>query len=97
MLQLKWTWFTMASLKHNTTQRFDVTNLNDYDVILGTPWIYQHKVCIGLNPSRILIGSDITLPIIHEANTKPLLSGIVPSNEIIAAREELMAYAEPLY
>ena len=43
------------------------------------------------------IGSDITLPIIHEANTKPLLSGIVPSNEIIAAREELMAYAEPLY
>ena len=75
----------MASLKHNATQRFDVANLNDYDVILGTPWIYQHKVCIGLNPSRILIGSDITLPIIHEANTKPLLSGIVPSNEIIAA------------
>ena len=78
------------------TQCFDVANLNDYDVILGTPWIYQHKVCIGLNPSRILIGSDIALLIIHEANTKPLLSGIAPSNEIIAAQEELMAYAEPL-
>ena len=29
------------------TQCFDVANLNDYDVILGTPWIYQHKCVSG--------------------------------------------------
>ena len=23
------------------SRRFDVANLNDYDMILGTPWIYQ--------------------------------------------------------
>ena len=45
------------------SRRFDVVNLNDYDVILGTPWLYQHQVCIGLNPARIVIGSDKPLPI----------------------------------
>ena len=78
-------------------RHFDVANLNDYDVILGTPWIYQHQVCIGLNPSRIVIGSDVALPITSENDTKPLLNFIMPSDdEIVAAREELMAYAKPL-
>ena len=29
----------------------DVVNLNDYDLILGTLWMSQHQVCIGLNPA----------------------------------------------
>jgi hypothetical protein len=80
----------------NETRQLDVANLNDYDVILRTPWIYQHQVCIGLNPSSILIGSDVTLPITSENDAKPLLNAILPSSEVISAREELMAYAEPL-
>ena len=32
-------------------QTFDIINLNDYNVILGTPWLYQHKVSIGFNPA----------------------------------------------
>ncbi|KAF8800004.1 hypothetical protein BYT27DRAFT_7048075, partial [Phlegmacium glaucopus] len=47
----------------NSARRFNVVNLKDYDAILGTPWIYQHQVCIGLNPARIMIGSDEPLPI----------------------------------
>ena len=27
-----------------------MSNLDNYDVILGTPFLYQHKVAIGLNP-----------------------------------------------
>lgn len=30
-------------------RRFDVVNLDNYDMILGTPWIYQHRVMVGLN------------------------------------------------
>ena len=30
-------------------RQFDMINLNDYDLILGTLWMYQHQVCIGLN------------------------------------------------
>ena len=80
------------------SRQFDVANLNDYDVILGTPWIYQHQVCIGLNPARILIGSDEPVPIVSGADTKFLLGATsFPSNdEVMNARKELMAYAEPL-
>jgi hypothetical protein len=55
------------------SRRFDVANLNDYDIILGTPWIYQHSVCIGLNPARIVIGSNKPLPITSGTDTKYLL------------------------
>ncbi|KAF9552941.1 hypothetical protein CPC08DRAFT_616011, partial [Agrocybe pediades] len=51
---------------------FDVINLNNYDVILGTPWMYQHQVCIGLNPARVIIGSDIALAIKSGTESKVL-------------------------
>jgi hypothetical protein len=80
------------------SRQFDVINLNDYDVILGTPWIYQHQVCIGLNPARIVIGSDIPQPISAGTDTKYLLgsASFVPEKDIISARQELMAYADPI-
>jgi Retroviral aspartyl protease len=36
---------------------FNVINLQNYDLILGTPFLYQHKVMVGLNSPRIVIGS----------------------------------------
>jgi len=38
-------------------KRFDVANLESYDLILGTPWLFQHKVLFGFNPTRISVGS----------------------------------------
>jgi len=38
-------------------RHFDIINLENYDVILGTPFLYQHKVFLGFNPPRIVIGS----------------------------------------
>ena len=31
-------------------------NLDNYDMILGTPFMYQHQVTIGFNPSRVIAG-----------------------------------------
>ena len=42
----------------NCDRRFDIANLDNYDVILGTPFLYQHKVAIGLNPPCVVIGSN---------------------------------------
>jgi hypothetical protein len=72
--------------------------LNDYDVILGTPWIYQHQVCIGLNPARIVIGSDKPLPIAAGTDTKYLLSATSLSSidDVMSARNDLIALAKPL-
>ena len=77
-------------------RKFDVVNLSNYDLILGTPWLYQHQVCVGFNPARITIGSDRSLPVVVNSQTKPLANAVTYDPDIEAAREELKQYAEPL-
>ena len=55
---------------------FDVINLNNYNIILGTPWMYQHQVCIGLNSAKIPVGSKASIPIMKGVDTKPLANAI---------------------
>ena len=62
--------------------QFDIANLNDYNMILGTPWMYQHQACItSPNPVRIVIGSDLPLPILTGTDTKFLLRATSLSSE----------------
>ena len=88
--------YSYQNLKN--VRRFDIANLNDYDMILGTPWMYQHQVCIGLNPARIVIGGDEPLPILSGTDTKYLLgsSSFVEDIGVSDAQELLLAYAKPL-
>ncbi|KZS86389.1 hypothetical protein SISNIDRAFT_476478 [Sistotremastrum niveocremeum HHB9708] len=44
-------------------RRFDVANIDQYDLILGTPFLYQHKITFGFNPFEISVGSVISLPL----------------------------------
>ena len=78
-------------------RNFDIINLSHYDVILGTPWLFQHSVCLGLNPARVLIGSDAALPI-EGSSTSSMASRAmtISKSAVDAARKELIAYAEPL-
>ena len=42
-----------AELCYQTIQEqryLDVINLSGYDLILGTPWLFQHKITYGINP-----------------------------------------------
>ena len=39
-------------------RRFDIVNLDNYDAILGTPFLYQHQVAVAFNPSRVIVGSS---------------------------------------
>jgi hypothetical protein len=76
---------------------FFVANLSRYDMILGTAWLYQHKVTIGLNPARVCIGSTDALPLEGVATAKVFTSAMkVESDSLQVAREELLAYAEPI-
>jgi hypothetical protein len=76
---------------------FDIININSYDLILGTPWLYQHQVCVGLNPGRVVLGSDGSVPIKLGAGTKLMAQAIsVGVEEIETARRELRQYATPL-
>ena len=55
-------WLNCVDLLHrseilaNCDQTFDVVSLEHYDTIVGTPFLYQHQVTIGFNPSCVTIG-----------------------------------------
>ena len=53
--------FTYQHIKE--TRRFDVINLENHDIILGTPFLWQHKAILGFNPARVVIGSNVVLPL----------------------------------
>jgi reverse transcriptase-like protein/aspartyl protease len=89
-----------AQLKYQgieESRTFDVINLNGYDLILGTPWMRQHRVCLGFNPTRIVIGSNELLSLKAESGIKLMVDSLSPGDrEIENAHEELRRYAEPL-
>jgi len=39
-------------------QYFDVINLQNYDMILGMLFLYQHRVLVGLNSPCVVLGSN---------------------------------------
>jgi hypothetical protein len=51
-------------------RNFNARNLNAYDVVLGTPFLFQHKVAVGLNPTRVILGSSTPLPLEGETMVK---------------------------
>ncbi|EJF56250.1 hypothetical protein DICSQDRAFT_175052 [Dichomitus squalens LYAD-421 SS1] len=80
-----------------TERYFDVINLLNYDLILGTPFIFQHKVTLGLNPTTLVVGSPQALPI--EGRQVRMLqshAADVLDDVLEAARKELREYAAPI-
>ncbi len=77
---------------------FDVINLSSYDMILGTPWIHQHKVMLGLNPPCVVIGSARALPLASSEEVAKLSSQAMDllQDDVEKARKHLLDYAAPL-
>ncbi|SJL14216.1 uncharacterized protein ARMOST_17672 [Armillaria ostoyae] len=77
---------------------FDVANLLSYDVILGTPWLYQHEVTVGFNSSKVIIGSIVPRPM-HGPTVGVLESQatVIYEESLAAFRDELVGYARPLF
>lgn len=81
----------------NCKKRFDVANLDNYDVILGTPFLWQHEVMLGLNPSRIIIGSDKPREIMgSEVFTIAAAAAIVNEERLEVLREQLKREAQDI-
>ena len=75
----------------------DIINLNNYDFILGTPWMHQHQVCLGFNPVRVVIGSDESLPLKVGNDMKMMVHALSIDDKLVdEARIELQWYAKPL-
>ena len=70
----------IAQLKYqgiDEKHTFDVINLNSYDLILGTPWMHQHQICIGFNPAHVVVGSNEALPLKMGRDTKLMVNAIL--------------------
>ena len=81
----------------NEKRNFDVINLTNYDLILGTPWMYQHQVSIGLHPIHVIIGSNEPLPMKGPAVAKLSTGAMTMVQENLQCiREDLVEYAKPL-
>lgn len=76
---------------------FDIINLQNYDLILGTPFMHQHRVAVGLNPPRVFIGSNEALPI-SGSGVKILTSQAMDTLEdmLEEARQDIHKYTEPI-
>ncbi|KAG2106852.1 hypothetical protein BD769DRAFT_1366511 [Suillus cothurnatus] len=76
---------------------FDIINLQNYDLILGTPFLFQHQVLVGFNLPRVVIRSTPALPIKGE-QVSTLESWAVDAYEenLDKARQQLHAWAKPL-
>ncbi|KAG8720806.1 hypothetical protein FRC09_008934 [Ceratobasidium sp. 395] len=47
----------------DNTYRLDVANLDRYDLILGTTFMYRHSIMLGFNPESVLVRSAKLLPL----------------------------------
>jgi hypothetical protein len=81
----------------DATCYFDVANLLSYDLILGTPWIFQHHVTMGLNPACVIVGSNEPLPIRGDNVTRIVSRAVELLEENLEkARAKLINYAKDL-
>ena len=78
-------------------QRFDIAKLDVYDVILGTPFLYQHQVMLGFNPSQVVIGSDVSLEM-HgvEVSTITSATADIFEDDLLKVRDMLAKEARDL-
>jgi hypothetical protein len=79
------------------TRHFDIINIDNYDMILRMPFLFQHKILAGLNPTRALIGSDVALPIEGEQTTNlASLATDLMQVKLESLRQELWDYAQDI-
>ncbi|GBE85305.1 Retrovirus-related Pol polyprotein from transposon 17.6 [Sparassis crispa] len=79
------------------TWYFDIINLLNYDVILGTPFWFQHQLSVGLNPTSVVVGSPLALALegkrLHVLESR---AAAIFALTIEAARKFLHDYADPI-
>ena len=76
---------------------FDIMNIDGYDIILGTPFLYQYSVVVAFNPLQIEIGHEKSLPLKSSPGLR--INSIAVDEEKLkmdSARRELEKYAEPI-
>ncbi|KAI0077519.1 hypothetical protein K474DRAFT_1750949, partial [Panus rudis PR-1116 ss-1] len=76
---------------------FDIINLLNYDLILGTPFLFQHQISIGFHPTTVTVGSSQALPLEgKQLRTLESRSAEIYEDRLEEARNHLREYAAPI-
>nr|VWP01829.1 Uncharacterized protein [Ganoderma boninense] len=76
---------------------FNIINLLNYNLILGTPFFFQHRVLAGFNPVKVVVGSSKPLPVEgKQACVLESRTAEVFADRLEAAQQELREYAAPI-
>ena len=93
-------WGVKAAFQYQNIKEeryFDVANLSNYDLILGTPWWFQHRLTVGLNPARVVVGSNEPVPIVGDDVSKISSRAMeMLEGNLEKGRAELLEYAQDL-
>ncbi|KZV79531.1 hypothetical protein EXIGLDRAFT_706862 [Exidia glandulosa HHB12029] len=82
----------------NEQRTWDVANLDLYDIVLGTPFLWQHSVLIGMNPTRVFIGSTVAKPLEGESMVTIRSAGTyVTQPDVEALRKRVFEAAADLF
>jgi len=86
----------MVNLQYQTIDeqwQFDIMNLDGYDLILGTPFMFQHQILLGFNPSQVAMKSMVSLPLKgDQVTTLSSLSMDMVDAWLATLHNELQAY-----
>ncbi|OCH88440.1 hypothetical protein OBBRIDRAFT_734482, partial [Obba rivulosa] len=89
-----------AEVRYQTIREqryFDIINLLNYDLILGTSFLFQHQIFIGFNPAKVVVGSAEARPM--EGKSIRVLesrAADVLGDRLEEARRYLHEYAAPI-
>lgn len=76
---------------------FDVINLQSYDLILGTPFLFQHQVLVGLNSLCMILGSKMPLTMKGpQVSVLESRATDIYEENLERVRKQLMVEAKPL-
>ena len=79
------------------TRHFDILNLDAHDIILGTPFLFQHKIALGFNPSHVAIGSASALPLVgNDVAVIASRAAELTAPSLEKLRGELVKYADDI-
>ncbi|KZT31313.1 hypothetical protein SISSUDRAFT_975312, partial [Sistotremastrum suecicum HHB10207 ss-3] len=92
---------TMIDFKYleiDEKRHFDIMNVEGYDLILGTPFFYQHMVLMGINPPQLSIGSIQSVPITEGVGIVKISSKAadILDEALESLRNELREYAKDI-
>jgi len=74
-----------------------MANLHGHNIILGTPFLFQHKITFRFNPSQVIVGSADPVPIQDPAVSEIASRTIeLIEDNLKQIREELHDYTRPL-